>query len=155
MKKVLQGRSASLSLAYGPISFDGILDDETPILITYLHEEIVPAVEIKVSADGVSIPSSLWQEGEQMIWRKTLPHAEGHDMSYIYPPSEIIRMIESETGLNIDLDPNTPLEIPMPSFMENMRHGGFRYALNMRKSQKTIKLKRLTKDLVYNPTNRN
>jgi len=155
MKKILEGRSANLSLGYGPITFDGRLDDETPILITYLHEEIEPAVEIKVSPDGVSLPSSLWQENEKMIWKKILPHAEGHDMSYIYPPSEIIKMVEYETGLIMNLDPKTPLERPIPSFRENMRHWGFRYALKMRKPYKAIKLERSIKDLVYKPFNRN
>ena len=150
MKKVLEGRKAILSLNYGPITFDGVLDDETPILITYLHEEIEPALEIKISSDGVSLPSNLWQENEQMIWRKILPHSEGHNMSYIYPPSEILKMIENETGLKVKIDPNTPLEMPAPNFMQNTCRWGLVYAIRMRRAYKTMKLERTKKDLVYN-----
>jgi len=149
VEKSLEGRSANLSLGYGPISFDGFLDDETPISITYFHEEVEPAIEIKVSKDKKCMLSSSSTESDVLVWSKILPHADGHDMSYIYPPSEILKLVENETGLEVKLDPNTPLEIPPPDFMRDTRHSGLLYAFRMRRAYQAIRAERVKKDLAY------
>jgi hypothetical protein len=151
MDRVFEGRTARLYVGYGPIHFDGGLDDETPIIITYLHEELEPAIEIKVSSDLELLPTSLWNEHNIILWRKVLPHAQGHDASYIYPPSEIIKMVEHETGLKIIVINNAHLNLIPPNFKDDLKKLGFFGAIRMQNTYKKIRAERRVKDLVYQP----
>lgn len=98
MARVLEGRTAYASLDFGPIHYEGFLDDGKVIFILYRHEESHPTVEIEVCDDerDLTLESTV---PSKPLWKKHIPFDD------FLEPNELELVIYEETGLKIIIDP--------------------------------------------------